>query len=256
MGEEHYREMPWREDTRPYYILVSELMLQQTQVDRVIPKFRDFINYFPDEHALASAPLADVLRAWQGLGYNRRAKFLHDSARQIVARGSFPNDADTLIQLAGVGKNTAGAIMAYAYNYPSVFVETNVRAVYISHFFDHLQLVSDQEIIHKLSLTAPWQNNFDMQPRKFYWALMDYGHFLKRQGVGPGRSLHYKKQDPLKGSVREVRGLIVKALSKADIKRIDLERELGADHRFPVALNGLIRDGLVLETAGHLYLTK
>lgn len=256
MGEELYREMPWREDTRPYYVLVSEIMLQQTQVDRVIPKFRDFIDQFPDEHSLAGAPLADVLRAWQGLGYNRRAKFLHDSAKQIVALGSFPVSVDSMTQLAGVGQNTAGAIMAYAYNYPSIFVETNVRAVYIHHFFDQQQLVSDREIIHKLSVTAPWQNNFDMKPRKFYWALMDYGHYLKKQGVGPSRSSQYKKQAPLHGSVREVRGQIITALTKADSRRIDLEDYWGADHRFPAALDGLIRDGLVQETNGHLHLTK
>ena len=134
-GEELYRDMPWRQDTRPYYVLVSELMLQQTQVDRVIPKFLAFITQFPDEKVLAGALLADVLKQWQGLGYNRRAKFLYESAKAVVVLGAFPDDEAGLLKLPGVGKNTAGAILAYAYNQPGLFIETNIRAVYIHHFF-------------------------------------------------------------------------------------------------------------------------
>ena len=136
-GEELYRTMPWREDTRPYYVLVSELMLQQTQVPRVVPKFEAFIAVFPDEKALAAATLADVLKLWQGLGYNRRAKFLHEAAKMIVQEfgGVFPKSEADIMRLPGVGKNTAGAIIAYAFNMPSIFVETNVRTVYIHHFF-------------------------------------------------------------------------------------------------------------------------
>ncbi len=145
-GEELYRDMPWRRDTRPYYVLVSELMLQQTQVDRVIPKFGALINEFPNEKLLAQASLADVLRMWQGLGYNRRAKFLHEAAKKIVEVGSFPDDETGLVSLPGVGKNTAGAIRAYAYNQPAIFIETNVRAVYIHHFFGDKDLVDDKEI--------------------------------------------------------------------------------------------------------------
>ena len=130
-GRELYRDMPWRDDTRPYYVLVSELMLQQTQVDRVIPKFDAFITRFPDEAALAAASLADVLTLWSGLGYNRRAKYLHDAAKMIMAEfsGIFPTTYDELVKLPGVGPNTAGAIMTYAYNQPVVFIETNVRTV-------------------------------------------------------------------------------------------------------------------------------
>ena len=135
-GRELYRDMPWREDTRPYFVLVSELMLQQTQVSRVIPKFKEFIKHFPDERALASASLGDVLKQWQGLGYNRRAKYLHEAARMIVDEfgGEFPKDQKDMQRLPGVGKNTAGAIAAYSFNQPSVFVETNIRTVFIHHF--------------------------------------------------------------------------------------------------------------------------
>jgi A/G-specific adenine glycosylase len=250
-GEELYRDMPWRQDTRPYYVLVSELMLQQTQVDRVIPKFEAFIAAFSDERALAQASLADVLRLWQGLGYNRRAKFLHDAAKEIMERGGFPDDESGLVSLPGVGKNTAGAILAYAYNKPAIFIETNVRAVYIHHFFNNQDQVDDKDIREILEQTIDHKN-----PRAFYWALMDYGSWLKKQGVTPNRSRHYKKQSPLKGSVREVRGQIVLALTTGDASEADLRRSLSADERFEQALTGLIKDGLVTVTNDKLHLTK
>lgn len=250
-GEELYRDMPWRQDTRPYYVLVSELMLQQTQVDRVIPKFLAFINAFPNERALASASLADVLRLWQGLGYNRRAKFLHSAAKTIVVQNDFPVDEKELIKLPGVGNNTAGAIRAYAYNQPAVFIETNVRAVYIHHFFDDTSLVDDKEIRSLLELTLDEKN-----PRHFYWALMDYGSWLKKNGVTPNRSSHYKKQAPLKGSVREVRGQIIAALSNHDVDLDSLKLLVRADQRFDKALSGLVADGLVSQKGARLELTK
>lgn len=250
-GEELYRDMPWRQDTRPYYVLVSELMLQQTQVDRVIPKFNAFIAAFPNEQVLARASLADVLKQWQGLGYNRRAKFLHEAAKKIIEPGDFPNDEAGLIELPGVGKNTAGAMLAYAYNQPAIFVETNVRAVYIHHFFADSDQVDDRDIRELLTQTIDHEN-----PRRFYWSLMDYGSWLKKQGVKPGRSKHYVRQSPLKGSVRQVRGQIIRALAGGGQDETTLRRELHADERFAIALDGLIKDGLV-ETEGELlYLTK
>lgn len=266
MGEELYRDMPWRKDTRPYYVLVSELMLQQTQVDRVIPKFQEFIAVFPDEHALARAPLADVLRRWQGLGYNRRAKFLHDAAKQIVANGHFPDDEKQLISLPGVGKNTAGAILAYAYDKPILFIETNIRAVYIHHFFANDGLVDDAAILKKMTETVPWlgpnhigstsEHTPALSPRTFYWALMDYGSWLKKQGIRPSRSRHYKKQAPLKGGVREVRGRIVATLGTGKMNTSTLHRAINADDRFSLAIDGLIKDGLVMKTKGYFHLTK
>lgn len=250
-GEELYRDMPWRQDTRPYYVLVSELMLQQTQVDRVIPKFIAFVERFPDEQALASASLADVLTLWQGLGYNRRAKFLHEASRSIVALGKFPDTESGLLALPGVGKNTAGAILAYAYNQPALYIETNVRAVYIHHFFHDSELVDDKDILVLLEQTIDHDH-----PREFYWALMDYGSWLKKQGVLPSRSRHYKKQAPLKGSVREVRGRILALLSKNDMHRVDLEREFMGDERFELAITGLEKDGLVAKTNGRYHLAK
>ncbi len=251
---ELYRPMPWREDTRPYYVLVSELMLQQTQVDRVIPKFQAFIARFPDERALAAASLADVLTLWNGLGYNRRAKFLHEAAKMIVGECNsvFPSTYDNLLRLPGVGPNTAGAIMAYAFNQPVVFIETNVRTVYFHHFFEDGDKVSDVQLRKAVEETMDRE-----APREFYWALMDYGTALKKQGAGRIRqSAHYKKQSALKGSVREVRGQIIKALTSGDMTKAALQQAVDFDGRFTSALTGLLLDGLVMETTGRFHLTK
>lgn len=253
-GRELYRDMPWRQDTRPYYVLVSEIMLQQTQVERVIPKFEAFIAAFPDSTSLATAPLSEVLALWSGLGYNRRAKFLHEAAKKIEADfgGVFPETHKELISLPGVGENTAGAIRAYSFNQPAVFIETNVRTVFFHHLFH------DDVSVHDSTLREAVEAMVDHEhPREWYWALMDYGSFLKRSGVGQNsKSAHYKRQSPLKGSVREVRGQIIKALTDTSQTVEALRVALVADERFPVALQGLQKDGLVVERDGRLHLAS
>jgi A/G-specific adenine glycosylase len=251
-SRELYRDMPWRADTRGYYVLVSELMLQQTQVARVIPKFNTFITTFPDERSLAKAGLADVLKLWQGLGYNRRAKYLHESAKQIVRRGTFPRDNNELLDLPGVGKNTAGAILAYAYNQPAIFVETNIRTVYLHHFFTDDVDVTDDEIIMKLEETIDNEH-----PREFYWALMDYGSWLKASGVrNNSQSKIYKRQSLLKGSLREVRGMILRELSMADMSFDALQSRMPNDERFQKALDDLSREKMVFVSNKIIHLTK
>lgn len=252
-GHELYRDMPWRNDTRPYYVLVSELMLQQTQVTRVVPKFEAFVERFPDEVVLANASLAEVLKYWQGLGYNRRAKYLHETAKMIVTdfNGTFPNTYNDLIKLPGVGKNTAGAILAYSFNLSAVFIETNIRTVYIHHFFSDNFDVDDKQIIELLEATIDHAN-----PRTFYWSLMDYGATLKASGIkNISQSRHYKKQAPLEGSLREMRGFIVKELVVGD-KTMHQLRHLSKDERFLRALDGLISDGLVAQGNNKIHLTK
>ena len=252
-GRELYREMPWRRDTRPYFVLVSELMLQQTQVARVVPKFEAFIARFPSEHELARASLADVLALWQGLGYNRRAKFLHQAARQIVELGVFPDTYEGLVALPGVGKNTAGALLAYAYNQPALFIETNVRTVYLHHLFAGQVGVSDAEILTRLASTIDHEH-----PREWYWALMDYGAWLKSQGVrNNAASKSYKKQSPLKGSVREIRGQIIKVLSeRGELIEAELQALVTYDERYLLARDGLVADGLVRVQAGRLRIVE
>jgi A/G-specific adenine glycosylase len=253
-GRELFREMPWRQDTQPYYVLVSEIMLQQTQVDRVIPKFEAFIGAFPTVPALAGASLADVLQLWSGLGYNRRAKFLHQAAQMIQSDfdGVFPSTREELVKLPGVGENTAGAILAYSFNSPVVFIETNIRTVYFHHYFADDISVSDIQLKQVVAETVDHEH-----PRQWYWALMDYGAYLKRQGVGRNnKSAHYKRQAPLKGSIREVRGQILRSLSQGDRTMTQLRAEISADERFPVALEGLQKDGLVMTSRNRLHLPR
>lgn len=250
-GKEHWRDMPWRDDTRPYYVLVSELMLQQTQVGRVVPKFEEFIKKFPNESILAQASLADVLQLWQGLGYNRRAKYLHNSARMIVSDygGIFPHEEQDILRLPGVGKNTCGAIAAYAYNRPVMFVETNIRTVYIHHFFGDQLNVSDAQIINRMIATVDQEN-----PRRFYQALMDYGSWLKSSGVHTNfRSSHYKKQAKLEGSLREMRGSIIRLLSDGNAMPLET---LKSDARFDSAVDSLLREGMVERTDNMYQLTR
>lgn len=253
-GRELYRDMPWRVNTEPYFVLVSELMLQQTQVDRVIPKFHQFMMAFPTVRTLASATLAEVLTVWSGLGYNRRAKFLHEAAKKVVAdfKGSIPSTFDELVSLPGIGPNTAGAILAYSFNQPIVFIETNIRTVYFYHLFKEDELISDKELREKVAETLDAEH-----PREWYWALMDYGAFLKKQGAGQlNRSKHYKKQAPLKGSLREIRGLIVKALARGDLKKEELIMHIPQDERFERALADLMAEKLVALTDGRLHLMR
>ncbi|MBC7869104.1 A/G-specific adenine glycosylase [Candidatus Saccharibacteria bacterium] len=254
MGRELYRAMPWRDTTDPYFVLVSEFMLQQTQVERVVPKFNAFIKRFPDVFALASASLAEVLVLWSGLGYNRRAKYLHQAAKKIVTDfdGVVPSIQAELVSLPGIGPNTAAAVLAYSFNQPVVFVETNIRSVYFHHFFEDATSVNDHALRQVVRATLD-----ETQPRQWYWALMDYGSYLKRQGSGRvAKSLHYKKQSPFKGSMREVRGQIIRLLTRGDTTEVVLRTQLEADNRFATALKDLIRDGLVERSRGQLHLTK
>ena len=253
-GRQLYRDMPWRHTDDPYKIMVSELMLQQTQVDRVIPKYLDFVDRFPTVASLAAAPLADVLSCWSGLGYNRRAKFLHNSAIKIVHDfdGIVPSTHQELMSLPGIGANTAAAILAYAFRQPVAFVETNIRTVYFQHYFSDADTVTDAQLQEVVADTIDNEH-----PREWFWALMDYGSYLKRQGAGQlTKSAHYKRQSALKGSVREVRGMIIRALATADMNVEDLKSHITADERFDGALEALIQEGFVMRTHDVLHLTK
>lgn len=208
-GKDNYREMPWRQVHNPYYVLVSEIMLQQTQVQRVEVKFIEFISYFPTMESLAQADFFEVLQLWSGLGYNRRAKYLHDAAQAIVALDKFPATCEELQIYKGIGKNTAAAIIVYAFNQPLVFVETNVRTVIFHHFYDDfLHKISDSEVENIVEQTLYTQN-----PREWYWALMDYGVHLKKQvGNLNVKSKSYTKQSAFEGSHRQKRAKALRFL--------------------------------------------
>lgn len=259
--DEHGRHnLPWRQPAPdgtfdPYKIMVSEIMLQQTQVGRVIPKYQQFLQQFPTVSALAAAPLADVLQAWNGLGYNRRAKFLWQASQYVQTQcaGVFPQTIDELVALPGVGKNTAGAIAAYAYQAPVSFIETNIRTVYIHHFFADHANVSDAALLPFITQTLS-ERGAHRSPREWYWALMDYGTFLK-QTVGnvSRKSKSYAKQSAFEGSKRQVRGQVLRALAAGPQTQTDLAA-IVTDDRLQTVLADLTRESMLFEVDGRYHL--
>jgi A/G-specific adenine glycosylase len=244
------RKFPWRETVNPYHILVSEMMLQQTQTERVLPKYLEWLTVFPDAETLASAPLSAVLERWAGLGYNRRARFLHEACKIIVSeyKGIFPSDPDALDALPGIGPYTARAISTFAFGIPNVFIETNIRSVYIFFFFSGRTDVSDREILELIGETLDADN-----PRIWYYALMDYGSTLKKKVGNPNRnSLHYAKQSRFEGSQRQARGAVIRYLNKyaqATVESIS-ETESIPKERIESAVRALQTEGLVAEKDG------
>lgn len=204
-------ELPWRKTKDPYKILVSEVMLQQTQVERVKPHYENFIKKFSTISELAQVPLADVLRVWQGLGYNSRAKRLHDAAKEIMKQygGKMPKEVSALESLPGIGGYTARAVSAFAYNQDAVLVETNTRTAVMHHFFPNSKIVSDKEIREILQRALPSGRSRDWNS-----ALMDYGAHLKRSGIRlNSKRPEYRKQASFSGSNRQARGAILHALA-------------------------------------------
>lgn len=200
--------LPWRKNKNSYHILVSEIMLQQTQVDRVIPKYKSWLKKFPNFKSLAQASNKEVLLEWQGLGYNRRGLNLKRAAEEIVTHYSsrLPKNTDRLSKLPGIGPYTAGALLNFVYEIPTPVIETNVRTVFLHHFFKDKENVSDKEIWPLIEETWDQKN-----PREWLYALMDYGSYLKKEfGNQNKRSKHYTKQSKFKGSNRELRSKILK----------------------------------------------
>jgi A/G-specific adenine glycosylase len=245
----HGRDLPWRVPEidgtyDPYKILVSEIMLQQTQVNRVITKYQSFLAKFPNVSALAQTPLAAVLAEWSGLGYNRRAKFLHEAAKQLVT-SSEPWKLEDLMCCKGIGPNTAAAIMTYTYAQPFTFIETNIRTVFIHHFFHDQVGVADKELISVVEQAIDKEH-----PREWYWALMDYGVHIKATVGNLSRlSKHYAKQTTFVGSKRQVRGKVLRLLKSGNISMPEMAASI-ADDRLDVVLADLVKEGLITETTG------
>ena len=237
--------LPWRNTFDPYAILVSEMMLQQTQVDRVIPKYEAFLKKYPTALKLSKASLADVLKLWQGLGYNRRAKMLLLCAQMVTKdfKGVFPTLETELLKLPGVGPYTAKAILAFAYNISSALIETNVRSVYLYHFFKDQTDVTDAELLPYIERTCDTDN-----PREWYYAVMDYGSYLKKEFGNPNsKSKHYTKQSTFKNSDRQIRGAVIRTLTIGSYTRSELLAVLSnfEDIRVDAQVIKLINEGLI-----------
>lgn len=247
---EHGRhDLPWRKKRAAYAVLVSEIMLQQTQVERVTPKFKAFMGMFPNVRALAHAPLRDVLRVWSGLGYNRRAKMLHECAKTIVQKynGRIPRDIPVLESLPGIGPYTARAIACFAYDEPTAMLETNIRAVVLHEFFTGKSDVHDSDINEILI-----QALVPRRAREWNWALMDYGAYLKQTHPNPSRnSAHHTKQSTFKGSNRELRGKIMKdLLIRAASSHTLAKKHHEPQERIEHVLAQFARDGFVKQQRG------
>jgi A/G-specific adenine glycosylase len=249
-------DLPWRKVRDPYKILVSEIMLQQTQVERVVPKYKAFLKEFPTVRRLAAAPVGDVLRAWQGLGYNRRAKFLWLTAQYVAydLKGKWPMDELGLRSLPGVGLYTAGAVRAFAHNESVVLIETNIRQVFIYHFFKSKTDVSDVEIVKMVKKTLPKGGSCE-----WYWALMDYGAYLKQvHGNLNRKSKHYTKQSKFQDSDRQIRGAILRTLATTEPQTIKMlqvcldEYEAG---RVATQLARLTEEHLIVKVKGKYQLS-
>lgn len=203
--------LPWRQTTDPYRILVSEVMLQQTQVSRVVPKYQAFMAAFPTVQALAAAPIDRLLAAWQGLGYNRRALALKRAAEVIVVEhgGKVPDTLEGLTALPGIGHATAAQVLAFAFDIGVPFIETNIRTVYLHEFFPGAEDVPDAAILPLVADTLD-----DTRPREWFWALLDYGTYLKATTPNPSRrSRHHVRQGRFEGSNRQLRGRVLAELT-------------------------------------------
>lgn len=248
-------ELPWRLTHDPYKILVSELMLQQTQVERVIPKYKAFIKKWPTVEKLAKAQLGEVLVEWQGLGYNRRAKYLHLCAQKIVAEydGQFPEMQTELESLPGIGPYTAGAILAFAFNQSVTLIETNVRRVFIHHFFADALSVADTDIFPLIEKTVP-----EGLAREWYAALMDYGSYLKTQIPNPNKkSTKYSVQSVFVGSDRQIRGAVLRLLSDQRLySKVKITHALASfdTARVEQQLQKLVAENLVQKTGRSYFL--
>ena len=243
---ENKRDLAFRDIDDPYKVLVSEIMLQQTQIPRVVPKYAEFIACFPTIQGLAQAEQREVLRVWKGLGYNRRALALHRIAKSCRESG-IPHDPEELETLPGIGPATARSIAVFAFNEPYVFIETNIRRVFIHFFYPDKTPVADRELIPLVERTMDRED-----PRQWYYALMDYGTMLRSKVPNPNkRSAHYARQKPFAGSDRWIRGQILTALLEQQSTRKAIAESLKVkEDRVQYNLDALEEEGFIERSEG------
>lgn len=250
------RSFPWRRTHDPYHILVSEIMLQQTTTKRVQGKYEAFINRYPDFNTLANASLSSILSHWQGLGYNRRARYLKEIAETITTdvNGVLPRDEHTLQSFPGIGPYTAAAICVFAFNQPTLLLETNIQSVYIYFFFEGHKNVKDSELYPLIKKTLDIHN-----PREWYYALMDYGVMIKKtQGNPSQKSVHYTRQAPFKNSNRQLRGLILRIVlenKKQSIAQLCRKTKTSLDRVLPVLVQ-LEKEGFIQREGDSIFIVS
>jgi A/G-specific adenine glycosylase len=266
-GEPRLRDLPWRRTRDPWHVLLSEVMLQQTQVPRVIPKWLAFVERFPTTDACARSPLADVLQLWHGLGYPRRARNLHLAAQHVEQRGSFPDTLEELLALPGVGGYTARAVLAFAFERPAAVVDTNIARIFARVGGRPLTQKAVQAAADEaLPVDLPWLWN---------QCLMDLGAALCRpvtatgapactecpivdrcawHGVGEdpaaGSAGVSTRQAPFEGSDRQARGRLMAALQRGVLSATEAPAIMRRSPAEAASLvNALVAEGLV-ERAG------
>lgn len=250
-GMELYRDLPWRNTRDPYAIWVSEVMLQQTQVTRVDGRWQRWMGRFPTIEALSEADQADVLEEWQGMGYNRRALALKRAATVVVeAGGSMPRDLRSLTALPGIGPATAAGIRAFAFDLPGVYLETNVRTVFLHELLPDESDVADRQLVPLVAAACPAED-----ARGWYYALLDYGAWLKKVVPNPSRrSRSHTRQSSFEGSHRQKRAQVVRLLLAArpgGVTPAQVARELSLEEDVATGLlEELCREGFCTEHSG------
>ncbi|MHA1125418.1 MAG: Fe-S cluster assembly protein HesB [Candidatus Heimdallarchaeota archaeon] len=245
---ENKRDLPWRYTKDPYKILVSEIMLQQTQVSRTIEKYLAFIKKFPNFKALAEAPTAEVLTLWSGLGYNRRALWLQEAAKEIVVLDKFPNTPDTLIKLKGIGPYTSRSILIFAFNQDMATIDTNIRRILIAEDFAS-EVTTEKELFEIAEKIYPQGRS-----RDWHNALMDYGSLevtARKTGIKP-----VTQQPSYKKSRRLYRGLVVKFLTenkKATKRMLVKECKIPLEEKDKI-IDSLLKDGLITKKKTYYHL--
>ena len=246
---ENRRDLPWRHTTDPYAVLVSEIMLQQTQVPRVVPRFGEWLEAWPDLESLAAAPLADVLLRWQGLGYNIRARRLQECARAVAAdghRAELPRSLDGLRALPGIGPYTAHAVLIFAHNEDLAAVDANVRRV-LTHELDLPEDLGARDLQTVAAAVLP-----PGRSRDWHNALMDYGSLVltaRATGIAP-RS----RQGAFEGSRRQKRARLLRRLlghGPQSLEELAVALGLSAEETGDLVAR-LRRDGLVTEVGGRV----
>lgn len=258
--------MPWRNTKNPYRILVSEVMLQQTQVSRVLPKYKEFLKVFPTLVILARARIKRILQVWKGLGYWRRVLYLKETVKRIVKehRGKFPKDPKELEKLPGIGRYTARALACFAFGNAEAFLDTNIRRVYLHFFFPKRKDVPDKEILPLAqkalnSIISPCNVlSYKITAREWHYALFDYGTAVLKDKKINKQSRHYAKQSKFEGSFRSFRTKVMRLLlvqknNKANPKTI---KSLLAKSPYPAKqiLDSLLKDKLIKKSPTYYYL--